>query len=122
MARVDIPVNEIIRAGLAQPAQVTANSSLKHVISGNDGQVFVEVISTDAGGQTITVQPSPSASADGLTITPLVLTIAAGATKLFGPFRPSTFNQDATSKELWLDPSVSTTLKFRAYRIIPARI
>ena len=122
MARVDIPVNEIVRAGLAQPAQVTADSTLKHKIAGNDGQTFIEVVSTDPGGQTVTIQPSPSAGADGLTISPLVLSIAAGATKYFGPFRPATFNQDNVNKELWLDPSVSTTLQFRAYKLIPQRI
>lgn len=122
MPRVAIPVNAIVREGLAQPAQVTADSGNKHYVEGNDGQVFIEIVSTDGSPRTVTVLPAPSASADGLTISPLVLTIAAGATGYFGPFKPSTFNQDMIAKQVWLDPSVSTTLKFRAYKLIPNRV
>jgi hypothetical protein len=122
MPRVAIPVNEIVREGLAQPAQVTADATNDHYIAGNDGQVFIEVVSTDASPRTVTVHPSPSAQADGLTIAPLVLTVGAGATEYFGPFKPSTFNQEQVARQIWLDPSVSTTLKFRAYKIIPQRV
>jgi hypothetical protein len=42
--------------------------------------------------------------------------VAAGATVLAGPFRTNTFKQD-TDNTLWVNPSVSNTLDFRAYRI-----
>jgi len=122
MARVEIPVTTIVRAGVAVPASVVANAALKHAVGGNDGTVWIEVVSTDAAPQTVVVQPSPSVEADGLAVSPLTLAIGAGASMKFGPFKPSTFNQDAVDREIWLDPSVSTTLTFRAYKIAAARV
>jgi hypothetical protein len=43
--------------------------------------------------------------------------VPAGSTTLHGPFSPNTFNQDTVDNEVWLDPSVSATISFRAYRL-----
>jgi hypothetical protein len=42
--------------------------------------------------------------------------VAAGATKRMGPFSMGLFNQNQ-ARDVYVDPSVSTTLKFRAYRV-----
>lgn len=122
MARVEIPITTIVRAGVEQPVVVVSDATLKHAVPGNDGTMFIEVVSSDGAPQTVVVQPSPEVSADGLTISPLTLDIGAGETVYFGPFKPSTFNQDAVERQVWLDPSVDTTLEFRAYKIAAARV
>lgn len=122
MPRVVIPVTEILRAGIqaGAVAQVTADATNDHYIAVNAGDVFLEIASTDGGVQTVDVvpNPAPGGTYDGLTITPLSLSIPAGQTWLFGPFRPYTFQQD-TDGMMHLNPSVSTTLKFRAYKLPP---
>ena len=122
MARVEIPVITIVREGVEQQAVVTSDDVLGHAIPGNDGTVFIEIVSGDPAPQTVVVIPSPTVEADGLAISPLTLDIAAGATLYCGPFKPSTFNQDAVDREIWLDPSVNGTLSFRAFKIAAARV
>lgn len=116
MPRVEIPVTEITRDGVAQPAQTTADATNDHYIAVNDGRVLVEIISTDAGAQTVEVVPNPSLTADGLTVSNLSIAVGAGATVYAGPFRFTTFKQDSSGM-MYLNPSVSTTLKFRAYNL-----
>lgn len=117
MPRVDIPVTEVDISGVAQPSQTTADATNDHSITGGaDGRTIIEIVSSDAGSQTVEIVPNPSLFvADGLTINNLSITVAAGATSYAGPFRTSTYKQD-TDNTLYLNPSVSTTLKFRAYR------
>lgn len=120
MARSVIPVTDILREGIeaGAVAQVTADATNDHYIAVNDGRVFLEVASTDAGVQTVEIEPNPSPGGtfDGLTIANLVLTVPAGETWLFGPFKTYTFQQDADGM-MHINPSVSTTLKFRAYAL-----
>lgn len=116
MPRVVIPVTDIDRDGVAQPSQVTADATNNHYFTGNDGNVLLEIVSTDGGAQTVEVVTSPTLFTDGLTVTNLAIPVAAGATVYAGPFRVVTFSQNATN-DVWLNPSVSTTLKFRCYRL-----
>lgn len=116
MPRVEIPVTTIDRDGVAQPSQVTADATNDHYIAENDGRVLLEIISTDAGPQTVEIEPNPSYTADGLSVGNLSIAVAAGATVYVGPFRFTTFKQDASGM-LHINPSVSTTLKFRAYEL-----
>lgn len=116
MARVVIPVTDIDRDGVAAPSQVTADATNDHYFTGDDGKVFLEIVSTDGGPQTVEVVANPSFFADGLTVANLSIAVAAGATILAGPFRVTTFKQNATN-DVYVNPSVSTTLKFRAYRL-----
>jgi hypothetical protein len=105
--------------GLSQPAQVNADAVNKHYLTGNDGQVVIEVVSTDAGAQTVTVQLSPAAAGGVAAVPGQAETIPAGATRILGPFAKSRFDQN-TAGDVHFDPSVSTTLKFRAYRVAKA--
>lgn len=116
MPRVQVTVTEIVRAGVAPPAQVDADATNDHYFTGNDGRVFLEIQNTDTVSRTVSVQPSPTFTADGLTVSPLVITVPNGVTRLAGPFRVSTFKQNA-SADVYFDPEVSTVLKFRAYRL-----
>lgn len=117
MPRVVIPVTAVDRDGATQPALTNGDATNDHYITGGaDGLTVVEVVSTDAGAQTVEVVANPSFVADGLTVVNLSIAVAAGATVVAGPFRTNTFKQNSTN-DLYLNPSVSNTIDFRAYRI-----
>lgn len=117
MARSEITVTEIDRDGVTQPAVTNGNATDDHFITGGaDGLTIIEIVSSDAGAQTVEIVPAPSLTADGLTVNNLSIAVAAGATVLAGPFRTNTFKQDSDNT-LYVNPSVSDTLDFRAYRI-----
>ncbi len=115
MARSQIVVTPIIRAGATPITQTTADATNDHYFT-NDGLTFLEIISTDAGAQTVEIVPNPSFTADGLTVASLSIAVPAGATRLAGPFKVTTFKQSA-ALDVYVNPSVSTTLKFRAWRL-----
>ncbi len=117
MARTSIPVTEVARDGAAQPSQTTADAANDHSVAGGaDGRTMLEIESTDGSPQTVEVEPNPSFTVDGLTVDNLSIAVPAGDVVVAGPFRTSTFKQDADNT-LFVNPSVSTTLKFRAYRL-----
>ena len=98
------------------PSQVVADATNKHYFTGNDGQTFIEVVSSDGSSRTVTVQFAPSAAGSVTAVTGSPETIPAGATRQLGPFRRDLFNQNA-SGDVYFDPSVATTLSFRAYKV-----
>lgn len=123
MAEVEIPVTEITRDGVQVPAYVGADTSNGHYIAENDGTVELEVKNNDAAPQTVTIVASPDVFNDGLTLNNLVLTIPAGKTYRFGPFRPNTFKQDAGGANLGrMSLTVSDAdLELRAFKRETAR-
>lgn len=123
MPRVQIPVTTLTRAGVAPPAQTDADATNDHYINAADfqnGDLVLEIVSSDAGAQTVEVVANPALSADGLTIGNLTISIPAGATRVCKQFKYQTFRQGADSNRMYLNPSVSTTLKFRAYKATDA--
>lgn len=118
MPRVEIPVTTIERDGSTQPALTNGDATNDHYVTGGaDGLTFLEIVSSDGGAQTVEVVPNPSLTADGLTVDNLSIAVAAGATVVAGPFRTNTFKQD-TANTLYVNPSVSSNLDFRAYRLV----
>jgi len=113
MARIAIPVSTIIRGGLTPPSQTDADATNDHYIASNDGRIFIEIVSSDASTQTVTVETP--VTYDSLAVEDLEISIPAGATRLSGPFPMNSFNQ--SDQSIYLNPSVSTTLKFRAYKL-----
>ena len=108
-----LPVTDVTTAGVTPPAQVNGDVT-GNILAFNDGKVWLEVISSDAGAQTVTVV-TPGAVGGSYAIADLSVAVPAGATRLIGPFPPNIFNQaDGT---VTITPSVNTTLKFRAYHI-----
>ena len=89
-----------------------------------DAEVFdaapnLKVVSTDAASQTVTVQLAPGAAGGVAAVPGQAETIPAGATRILGPFAKARFDQSSAG-DVHFDPSVSTTLKFRAYRVAKA--
>jgi len=113
MARVNVPLTPLVRTGTTPPAQVNGDTANNHQILNNDGNVFIEAVSSDAGSQNVTIE-TPGV-VDGLAVADLVVAVPAGATRLIGPFPTSIYNQ--VDGSLFVDVSVSTTIKFRAYRL-----
>jgi hypothetical protein len=85
MARDSVTTQKITRAGLI-PA-FTAASVNNDVIDA--GAVTLEV--TNGSGSSINVTVNSPLTVDGLTVGPLVVAVAAGASKRIGPFPPATF-------------------------------
>jgi hypothetical protein len=105
--------------GVAIPAQTNADATNKHYLGPNTGDVILEVVSSDASAQTVTIKAASADAAAG-TGGDRVEPIAAGATRILGPFEQTRHNQDHVNKQLYIDPSVSTNLKFRAYKSVRA--
>jgi hypothetical protein len=96
------------------PTQVDGDATNGNYLTGNDGLTTIEVVSSDGSSRTVTLFYSPYLSPNAI-IPGQVETIPAGATRILGPFPNATFDQTGT-QDLYFTPSVSTTLKFRAYR------
>lgn len=105
--------------GIAQPALVDGDVTNKNLFTANLGDVILECVSSDAGSQTVTFQYAPGAAGGTAPVAGTAETVAAGATRVFGPFSAARFNQNAAG-DVYFDPSVSTTLKFRAKRVSKA--
>lgn len=122
MSRSQLTVTEVVRAGVAPPAQQSSDATNDHYIASTDTADYtwwMEVENQNAGDQTVTVVSNPDLSSDGLTVSDYTNTITAGATELMGPFRYKTFRQASDSNRIYINPSVSTDLKFRVYKITP---
>jgi hypothetical protein len=85
MARDSVTTQKITRAGLVPV--LTAATVNNDVIDA--GAVFLQVANGSAGSISVTVN-SPL-TVDGLSVGPLVVAVAAGVTKLIGPFPVATF-------------------------------
>ncbi len=101
-------------------SQVNGDATNKHYFTGNTETEMIEVISSDAGTQTVTLQYAPGAAGGIAAVAGSAESIPAGATRLLGPFPKSRFNQNAAG-DVYFDPSVSTNLKFRVYRVTKAQ-
>lgn len=117
MARSQITVTEIVRAGIAHPNGRISDATNDHYFVGNDGQIFLEIRSTDGSSRTVSIPPASTLSADGLNIDPYDITVPAGGTVLAGPFRKATFNQ-STDGSVYVNPEVSDTLEFFAFKLV----
>lgn len=88
MARGTITVNQITRAGTTLASETTGDASNNHQCA-NNGGVFVLAHNTGAGARTVTFVIQKTV--DSVTPTPVAHSLAAGATKLFGPFPTSIY-------------------------------
>lgn len=91
MAREDVTTQPITRAGLA-PEQ-TAPTVDGDVI--DVGRTALYVTNVGASAHDVTVRTPPTQ--DGLALAELVVSVAAGATVLIGPFPARTFGQPVGS-------------------------
>lgn len=114
---------EIIRAGADIGGFTLSDHINKHFFDGNDGNVTLIAESTDSGTQTLVLESS--LDVDDLPLGDLTVYVPPGGTVAFGGFRRKTFNQDAGNPDdgygtIWVNPSVSSTLKLKAIKTSPA--
>lgn len=106
--------------GVAQPSQTNSDATNDMYLTSNDGLVLLEVYNANASSQTVQFELAPGV-ARGLSLTSAYQTetITASATRVLGPFAPAMFNQNANG-DVFFNPSVTTDLKFRAYKAVRA--
>lgn len=118
--RVQIPVVALVRGGALRGPQTDADTDAGNYIAPIVPGLFIEIESSDGSDQTVTVRPSPRFSEqDGLNVQGLVISVPAGEKVWCAPYKISTFRQSTDLKEMFLDSSVSGTLKFRAGIVPP---
>lgn len=109
MPRVNVPVTNVSRAGVADAAEVNGDSVNHHTVS-NDGRTWLEVRNADASNpHTLTVR-FPGV-VDGQSVTPKTYPIAATTKRRIGPFPPADYGA-----ALQVDVD-SAQLKLTAYHI-----
>jgi hypothetical protein len=91
MPRTQIPVTALTRAGVAPPAQTNADATNNHVMV-NDGRTLLEIVSSDAGSQTVSVTLK-TVTVDDVAVPAHVITVPAGVTRLAGPWPTTLYNQ-----------------------------
>jgi hypothetical protein len=113
MPRTEIPVQTISRAGVVPPAQTDSDEANGMVIVHNDGRIYVEIESTDAGSQTVGF--AIPGLVDGEPVDDKTVTVPAGEIRVAGPWPRRTYNQSDGS--LNINPSIDDTLKLRAFKL-----
>ena len=116
MARTAIVVTTPDRSGVTQPSTQASDFTNGMYIANNTGRIILEVKNNNAGSQTIAIPFGPNGTVDGVAPADRTVTLAAGATKIIGPFPPSFYNQ--TDRSVYVNPSVNTDLAIRAYAIV----
>jgi hypothetical protein len=87
MARGVLDLNQITRTGVAV-TEVTGDAANNHQVA-NNGDTYILAHNSGAGARTITFVINKAV--DGVTPTPVARSLAAGASKLFGPFPVSLY-------------------------------
>ena len=91
MARTVLTITNADPKGTTKPAASAADNTNGNSLPYNDGHVVVEVNNPTGGALSVTF--GIPGSVGGFGITQDTVSVAAGATKLFGPFAPAVFNQ-----------------------------
>lgn len=79
----------MVRTGLLTSGSLATASALSDKFA-NNGKQYLLVKNGDTGAHVLTF--SSAATVDGLAIADPTVTLAAGETRLIGPFKPSVFN------------------------------
>ncbi len=116
MTETALTVADIAKTGLLL-AQVAAAAGGNYF--DNDGAVFLQISNGDSTSTNVTIDAFPSGNVfgtpDDLTVTDRVIAIAAGATKLIGPFQKATYNDG--SGDVHVSYSKVTALTVQALRL-----
>lgn len=92
MARGNLPLTQISRAGVAPASEVPGDAVNGHQMT-NDGKAFVIVRNSNGGSTARIVTFHVPGTIDGQSATPRAVSIAAGATEYFGPFPANTYGR-----------------------------
>jgi hypothetical protein len=117
MARINLTVTEIVRAGVTRPAgQVPTDTGGLLAEFANDGRTIIEV-TIGTGPRVLSVLTPGVVDAD-LAIGDRTLTgLASASVTLLGPFPPSIYSQGDGKVHLNGDAGQQAQYTFRAYRV-----
>jgi hypothetical protein len=93
MARTNLPLHQIVRAGAVEPAAVAGDAVNGHSFN-NDGKVFLQLENTGATSRNFTMHLVTTV--DGQAVADRVIAVAAGVIKKVGPFPVSQYGKTAT--------------------------
>jgi len=115
MARVDLPVTDIIRTGVGNAGTLIASDETDNHEFVNDGRTIICALKTGAAAGVLTFK-TPG-TVDGQAIAEQLVTPGVHATKvtMIGPFPPSIYNQ--TDGTVHIDLDDETTLTLGAFRL-----
>lgn len=91
MARVDLPLTEITRAGVAPAAEVTGDATNNHSFS-NDGEVFL-LARNSAATATRTVTLRIAQTVDNQAVTSRTVAVPISVSRYIGPFPTDVWGQ-----------------------------
>lgn len=120
MARVDLAVQKISAAGVAQQTAVAGIADGHSFINNTGGKVLARVENTNGvSARTVTFQTTKQI--DGLALADQVVAIPANGVSIIGPFKPETFNvlQGADIGKVYVDYQTSSEsdLQIEVYSI-----
>lgn len=120
MARTSVPITAIVRTGVPQPTLfATGNVADGMKVAENTGRVLLEMINASNASPVNVTFDIPVQYDGDLSITDIIVALAAGQTKYAGPFKTGVFNQiGSTDNALHFDVS-SSGVVFRAYSLEP---
>lgn len=106
--RVNLPLSQISRDGVAPAAEVAGDASNGHTVD-NDGQVFVLARNADSSSHAVTVHVATEV--DGQAVASRTIALAATVSRYIGPFPSSEYGTDV------LIDVDSSQLKLSAYHL-----
>lgn len=110
MARTDVPVTTIVRAGVADPGPVNGDTVNHHSVANPHGDMWLEVDNENVGPQNLTVKVSKTV--DGQAVASRVYALAAGTERRrIGPWPVADYG-----RTLEVDVA-SADIKLRAFRL-----
>lgn len=110
MARVDLPVTAVNRAGVAPGAEVAGDATNFHSFVNTNGNVVLLVRNADgAGAHTVTIHVAQTV--DGQAVTSRAVSIPLTSSRYFGPFPVSEYGSTV------LVDVDSTQLKLSTYQV-----
>jgi len=109
MARVDLPVTDIIRTGVGNAGTLIASDETDNHEFVNDGRTIICVLKTGGAGVLTFLTPG---TVDEQDIASQLVTPGVHATKvtMIGPFPPSVYNQSDGTVHIDLDDETSLTI------------
>lgn len=103
--------------GVVQPSATASDATNDHYLTDNEGTTLIVAVNGSASSKTVTIHYAALADIPGEAE---VVTIAAGVTKLLGPFAPAKFNQNGDG-DVYFDPSAAdAAFTFRAEKVARA--
>lgn len=99
MARTAITVTTVTHDGVAWPSAFPSVPASDHEIADNDARIILVMENVSGSTRTVTIQGGRTYGDPPIALEDRTISIAAGATKVAGPFSAMLFNQDGDTSD-----------------------